>query len=105
MTGALLMHEDCICQTLEGEESVVRSLFSDIARDSRHHAVEICDIAMVAVQPFSRWAMAEVTGTDLDVHLMAKGSGTTITARNGTAAEQDRLLTMMRALALDLVQG
>ena len=105
VTGALLLHEDCICQTLEGEESAVRSLFAIIEADRRHHAVEIVDIATVAMPSFARWSMAKVSDTDGDVHLVATRMGTTVTAHRGTTAEQDRLLMVMRALTLDLARS
>ena len=39
VTGLLLYKDGCFMQALEGEESVVVSLFSKISRDPRHHHV------------------------------------------------------------------
>jgi len=103
VTGALLLYRDVVCQALEGEEDVVRRLFSRILQDPRHHAVEVVDTATVESLSFPRWAMAMISEEDsADVRLVASRNGMTISARNGTTAAQDRLLVLMRALALDL---
>jgi hypothetical protein len=61
VTGALVVADDWFAQTLEGEESVVRKLYQDIATDSRHEQVTLLEATNVKDRTFGRWAMARVS--------------------------------------------
>ena len=100
VTGALLCADDVFVQVLEGQESVVRRLFSHIAEDPRHDEVALVDADQVAERVFSRWAMAEVAaeGED-DVALIAHPDGIAPAAGRRTTAEQDQVLERMRVVA------
>lgn len=60
VTGALMLLGDRFVQTLEGEQSTVRALYDDIAKDTRHGDVELLSTEESAPRLFSRWAMARV---------------------------------------------
>jgi hypothetical protein len=64
ITGALLVWQDYVVQTLEGEESVVRGLYEKIAKDDRHEAVTLLEAQAVESRAFSRWSMARVSDDD-----------------------------------------
>lgn len=64
ITGALLVWQDYVVQTLEGEESAVRGLYEKIARDSRHEAVTLLEAQPVETRAFARWSMARVSDND-----------------------------------------
>jgi hypothetical protein len=48
VTGALVVADDWFAQTLEGQESVVRKLYDQIATDSRHERVKLRESAVGA---------------------------------------------------------
>jgi Sensors of blue-light using FAD len=64
ITGALLVWQDYVVQTLEGEESTVRGLYEKIAADSRHEAVTLLEAQPVESRAFARWSMARVSDND-----------------------------------------
>ncbi len=64
ITGALLVWQDYVVQTLEGEESVVRGLYEKIATDDRHEAVTLLEAQPIESRNFSRWSMARVSDND-----------------------------------------
>ena len=66
ITGALLLSADWFVQVLEGDETVVRSLYADIERDRRHTEVELLSAERVSERVFARWSMAEVELDALD---------------------------------------
>jgi hypothetical protein len=71
VTGALLITDHYFVQALEGEESVVRSLYENISGDQRHENVELVDERSVDSRIFSRWAMAQVSAAgnaDIPLH-------------------------------------
>ena len=57
ITGALLVANDWFVQTLEGDESAVRTMFSQIEKDPRHDSVAVLEERTVDARVFSRWAM------------------------------------------------
>lgn len=63
ITGALVVWEDSVVQTLEGDETAIRSLYGRIERDPRHENVEITDAA-TGERAFGRWSMAWVSDDD-----------------------------------------
>jgi hypothetical protein len=64
ITGALLVWQDYVVQTLEGEEAVVRGLYEKIAVDPRHEAVTLLEAQPVESRAFSRWSMARISDND-----------------------------------------
>ncbi len=104
ITGALLLTEHGFVQTLEGEESAVRGLFSRIADDPRHDDVQLLQGQTVGARVFSRWAMAKVAADgEPDLPLIAGAKGATAAAGRDTTPEQDEVLDVMRAAAQQVV--
>jgi Sensors of blue-light using FAD len=64
VTGALIVWQDYVVQTLEGEESVVRGLYEKIATDPRHEAVTLLEAQPVESRSFARWSMARISDND-----------------------------------------
>jgi hypothetical protein len=64
ITGALLVWQDYVVQTLEGEESAVRGLYEKIALDPRHEAVALLEAQPVESRAFTRWSMARISDND-----------------------------------------
>jgi Sensors of blue-light using FAD len=64
ITGALIVWQDYVVQTLEGEESVVRGLYEKIAVDPRHEAVTLLEAQPVEGRSFARWSMARISDND-----------------------------------------
>jgi hypothetical protein len=98
ITGALLVWEDHIVQSLEGDEDTVRALYDVIERDPRHDRVEVIGTE-TAARVFGRWSMARVTEDDEpDIPLLMnrdKG-GISPAARRATTPEEDVALDAMR---------
>lgn len=104
VTGALLTSGDWFVQALEGDEAVVRDLYTRIGKDSRHERVVEIESGPVEQRVFSRWAMARVSADgDHDIPLLtnaAKG-GITPAAPRPTTPEQDEVLDRMRRSIAD----
>ncbi len=64
ITGALLVWQDYVVQTLEGDESVVRGLYEKIAVDDRHEAVTLLEAQPIEKRNFARWSMARIADFD-----------------------------------------
>ena len=64
ITGALLVWQDYVVQTLEGEEGAVRGLYEKIATDRRHEAVTLLEAQPVESRAFARWSMARISDND-----------------------------------------
>lgn len=64
ITGALLVWQDYVVQTLEGEEGAVRALYEKIAVDPRHEAVVLLEAQSVESRAFKRWSMARISDND-----------------------------------------
>ncbi|GLZ52983.1 BLUF domain-containing protein [Actinomycetospora sp. NBRC 106378] len=98
ITGALLVWEDHIVQSLEGDEDTVRALYDVIERDPRHDRVEVIGTE-TAARVFGRWSMARVTEDDEpDIPLLMnrdKG-GISPAAPRATTPEEDVALDAMR---------
>ena len=101
VTGAMLITDDCFVQTLEGAEAVVQALFRRISTDRRHDQVQLLESGAVPGPVFARWAMAKVGGDDgPDIPLIAHVEGIAKAAPRGeTTADQEAILTIMRAAA------
>jgi hypothetical protein len=59
VTGMLLYHSRTFLQALEGDEAIVRRLFSRIERDPRHHQVSLIDASTLFGdrRSFGDWSM------------------------------------------------
>jgi hypothetical protein len=57
ISGLLLYTPTHFIQVLEGDEPVVRKLFSKIERDERHHQVEVIADRPLTERQFGEWAM------------------------------------------------
>ena len=101
LTGALLLDSDWFVQTLEGDEDVVRRLFTRIEADPRHDGVEVLEAGPVPGRIFARWAMARIAADGRpDIPLIAHVDGTATAASRGDATEeQEGVLKVMRDAA------
>jgi hypothetical protein len=101
ITGALLLAGDWFVQTLEGDETAVRALYSRIATDPRHDAVSLLDARLVDEPAFPRWSMASVStdGAEPDTYLIAHQDGISPAAGRGSTPEQESVLGTMREAA------
>ena len=64
ITGALLVWQDYVVQTLEGEEGAVRGLYEKIAVDPRHEAVTLLEAKPIETRNFVKWSMARISDND-----------------------------------------
>lgn len=64
ITGALVVFDDSVVQTLEGDEDAVRGLYETISKDPRHDQVELVDETSGADRVFAKWSMAQVSEDD-----------------------------------------
>ncbi len=58
ITGCLLYHDGEFIQLLEGEESTVQTLYSNIVRDQRHNYLQLVVEETVPERAFDNWSMA-----------------------------------------------
>jgi hypothetical protein len=100
ITGALVITEDAFAQALEGDEAVVRELYTRICGDPRHDAVTLLEEERVAERVFGRWAMAKVAADGgPDLRLLSNADKGTIVAASPdvhVTAEQETVLAFMR---------
>ncbi len=102
ITGALLLRDDWFVQTLEGDETAVRSLYAHIETDPRHDSVSLLETGMVSERVFARWSMAKVAeGGEPDIPLIANTTGISSAASRGTTPAQESVLDIMRAATGD----
>jgi len=57
LSGMLAFDSRHFLQVLEGDRAVVSSLYSRIAADSRHHRLELIELATTHDRRFARWSM------------------------------------------------
>ena len=103
ITGALVVWEDNVVQTLEGEEGVVRGLYETISRDPRHVQVDLVEETSGVERAFTRWSMARVSdGADADIPLSNQWEGGIDVSRPRlTTPAEDAVVDAMR----DRVRG
>lgn len=98
ITGALVVWEDSVVQTLEGEESAVRGLYEIINGDPRHERVEVIDTQTGVERAFPRWSMAWVSDDDqpdLPLNVRQQESSSDVQSpRFGTPEEDDAVRAM-----------
>lgn len=97
ITGALLITDHYFVQTLEGEETAVRSLFDRISSDERHTDITLVDEGDVEQRTFSRWSMARVSASGrADIPLHSNNGEIHAAARTALTREQAAVLKQMR---------
>jgi hypothetical protein len=57
ITGALLFHDDCFAQILEGDPEDLSGVFAAISADPRHCDVTLLHRAPIAERAFPDWTM------------------------------------------------
>ena len=104
ITGALVIWEDNVVQTLEGEESVVRGLYDTIHADPRHQQVDLVETSPGVERTFARWSMARVS-EDEDADIPLGGNqwegAVDVSVPRLTTPEEDAVISTMR----DRVRG
>ena len=104
ITGALVVWEDNVVQTLEGDEDAVRRLYDTIGRDRRHEQIELVDTSDGVDRAFGRWSMAWVSDdNDADMPLSTNQweGGIDVTAPPLRTPDEDAVIASMR----DRVRG
>lgn len=101
ITGALIVWDDSIVQTLEGEESAVRALYDTIHEDRRHEQVELVETTTGVGRAFPKWSMAHLSDDDQpDIPLGMRPAGEYQSPRF-VSPEEDAVIKSMR----DRVRG
>ncbi|WP_300529851.1 BLUF domain-containing protein [Maricaulis sp.] len=75
ITGALWFDGTYFVQVLEGGRQVVSETYHRIAKDPRHHSIEIVSCEMVDARLFHQWRMAYFADTADNRSLVLKYSG------------------------------
>ena len=100
ITGALVVWDESVVQTLEGDEDAVRSLYEKIERDPRHEGLELVETVSGVDRAFPKWSMARVSDrpeSDIPLGMSAWEGGPDIQgARALTTPDEDRVITTMR---------
>ena len=101
VTGALLIWQDYVVQTLEGEETVVRGLYEKIADDPRHEAVTLLEAKGVADRNFAKWSMARISDMDQPngIPMLSNNVDEIGMSPDGERRESDPVITAMRGYA------
>lgn len=101
VTGALLVWQDYVVQTLEGDEGVVRGLYEKIATDSRHEAVTLLEAQSVESRAFGRWSMARISDNDqpAGMPVLTNGSEDDAPEPGYESRETDPVVSAMRRYA------
>ena len=83
VTGLLLYQKKAFMQALEGEEAAVRTLYSAICKDARHHHVRTLVAKSIPSRQFADWTMGfrrmadksfrPVSGDSADLERMPPG--------------------------------
>ena len=58
VTGALLAHDGCFLQTLEGPRDAVKQLSSAISKDKRHEDLNVVEGRRISERRFADWGLA-----------------------------------------------
>ncbi|MBO0358481.1 BLUF domain-containing protein [Hymenobacter sp. BT186] len=98
VTGVLLYHEGQFMQLLEGEASVIRSLYQVIEQDTRHTGIFKLADKPIEARSFSEWAMA-FKPVDAEAFAQLKGyqnPAALDTAPQGLSGADALLLNIMR---------
>lgn len=98
VTGVLLYHEGQFMQLLEGEATVLRSLYQIIERDARHTSIFKLADKPIETRSFSDWSMA-FRPVDAEAFAQLQGyqnPAALDTAPLGLSAADGLLLNIMR---------
>ncbi|WP_051166937.1 BLUF domain-containing protein [Hymenobacter norwichensis] len=98
VTGVLLYHEGQFMQLLEGEASVIKSLYQLIEQDTRHTSIFKLADKPIEARSFSEWAMA-FKPIDAEAFAQLKGyqsPDALDTAPQGLSGADALLLNIMR---------
>lgn len=99
ITGALVVWDASVVQTLEGDEDAVRGLYRTITDDPRHTDVALVETGRGA-RAFAKWSMAQVSDYDeADFPLRTNQWEGGVDVHGWKALispEQDLILTKMR---------
>ena len=66
ITGVLCEGQGVFLQVIEGERANVTRLYSRIAADGRHTALELIHCESITARRYSGWSMARVSLSDVD---------------------------------------
>ena len=66
ITGVLCEGQGVFLQAIEGERASVTRLYSRIAADARHTALELIHCESITERRYSGWSMARVSLSDID---------------------------------------
>lgn len=101
ITGALLVWQDYVVQTLEGEEVAVRGLYEKIAQDPRHEAVTLLESQLVESRAFARWSMARISDNDQPsgMPILTNRAGNDAPEPGVDTREADPVVSAMRGYA------
>jgi hypothetical protein len=58
VTGALVYGDGQFIQVMEGEEDVIKDLYSRVCKDPRHHNIRTLAEGPIASRNFAQWSMA-----------------------------------------------
>jgi hypothetical protein len=100
ITGALVVWDESVVQTLEGDEDAVRGLYEKIGRDPRHTGLELVETTSGVERAFGKWSMARVADdgdSDIALGLRAwEGGVDVVGGRAMTTPDEDRAVATMR---------
>ena len=100
ITGALVVWDIDVVQTLEGDEQVVRDLYETITRDPRHENLQLVEESPGVERTFVKWSMAHVADnaeSDIALGMAAWEGGVDVMGfRALTSPAEDKVLTTMR---------
>ena len=74
VTGVLCFSEGIFLQVLEGGRSAVNRLYNHIARDQRHHDVELLCYEEIGERHFAGWSMGQVNMSRLNPGVLLTSS-------------------------------
>lgn len=60
LTGALVAHDGCFIQVVEGEAGRLDALLKRLANDPRHRDIRLIDRETITTRLFGQWSMASV---------------------------------------------
>lgn len=66
ISGVLCQGQGLYLQVLEGERAIVNALYGRIARDPRHHDVQLLAFEEIGARRYAGWSMAHVMLPDDD---------------------------------------
>lgn len=100
ITGALVVWDDSVVQTLEGDEGAVRGLYETISHDPRHERIELVEESPNVERMFAKWSMAQVSedeAADLPFRNRQWEGGIDVEGYKALVSpEQEAIITRMR---------